>query len=168
MPSVVRYLKEVGAPVEFDDIYKNLGANVAFFWSDTVVPGSPHSISDETYHRSMKIDRPALQRRYADAFRANGVDALLCPTTPLTAPPIGTGAEITIGGRVVPSLNIARNAFPSSCAGLPGVSLPMGLSPEGLPIGLELDGEPGEDGKLLNLARHVQAIIGSIAAPRAT
>jgi mandelamide amidase len=44
----------------------------------------------------------------------------------------------------------------------------MGLSPEGLPIGLELDGEPGEDGKLLNLARHVQAIIGSIAAPRAT
>ena len=166
MPSVVRYLKEVGAPVGFDDIYKDLGANVAFFWSDAVAPGSPHSISDETYRRSMTIDRPALQRRYTHAFSANGVDALVLPTTPLTAPPIGTGAEITIGGRVVPSLNIARNAFPSSCAGLPGVSLPMGLSSDGLPIGLELDGRPGEDGKILNLARHVEAEIGLIAAPR--
>jgi mandelamide amidase len=42
----------------------------------------------------------------------------------------------------------------------------MGLSSEGLPIGLELDGKPGEDGKILNLARHVEAEIGSIAAPR--
>jgi Asp-tRNA(Asn)/Glu-tRNA(Gln) amidotransferase A subunit family amidase len=39
--------------------------------------------------------------------------------------------------------------------------MPMGLSPDGMPTGLEMDGRPGEDVKLLGLA-----VLGSIPAPR--
>ena len=37
-------------------------------------------------------------------------------------------------------------------AGLPGVSVPAGLSSEGLPLGLQLIGRPWEEGEMLNVA----------------
>jgi len=166
MPDVTQYLQEIGAPATFQEVYEGLGSNVDFFWSDAVVPGSPNYISDEAYRQSLTVHRPAVQQRYAEAYRANGIDALLFPTTPLVAPPIGTAADITVRGKVVPSLNIAKNVFASSCAGLPGISLPMGLSSAGLPMGLEIDGKPGDDVNLLNIAARVSAILGSIAPPR--
>jgi Asp-tRNA(Asn)/Glu-tRNA(Gln) amidotransferase A subunit family amidase len=43
--------------------------------------------------------------------------------------------------------------------------MPMGLSYHGLPMGLELDGRPGEDVKLLDLAAQVSAVLGPIPPP---
>ena len=122
-------------------------------------------MSENTFRESMDIHRPALRKRYADAFRSSGIGALLFPTTPLVAPPLTTGDEITIAGRAVSFINIAKNAFPSSCAALPGISVPMGLSSLGLPMGLEMDGKSGDDDKLLSLAARVSAIIGAIPPP---
>jgi Asp-tRNA(Asn)/Glu-tRNA(Gln) amidotransferase A subunit family amidase len=56
-------------------------------------------------------------------------------------------------------------AFPSSCAALPGITMPMGLSAHGLPMGLEMDCKPGEDVKLLDLAAQVSSVLGSIPPP---
>jgi len=168
MPHVDKYLKSIEAPATFQQIYEGLGANVDFFWSDAVVPGSPNFVAEAEYLQSLNVHRPAIQLRYAEAFRVNRIDALLFPTTPLVAPTIGTAGEVTIAGQVVPALNIAKNVFASSCAGLPGISLPMGLSSEGLPMGLEIDGQPGEDLKILNIAAQISAILGPIAAPRMT
>jgi Asp-tRNA(Asn)/Glu-tRNA(Gln) amidotransferase A subunit family amidase len=113
----------------------------------------------------MDIHRPALRKRYADAFHSTGIDALLFPTTPLVAPPLDTGEDIIIAGRTVSSVKLAKNAFPSSCAALPGITMPMGLSAHGLPMGLEMDCKPGEDVKLLDLAAQVSAVLGSIPPP---
>jgi len=165
MPHVTQYLKEIEAPVSFDDIYKGLGANVDFFWSDAVVPGTPNYVSVTDYEHSLNVLRPSLQKRFADAFRENGIEAILFPTTPLVAPPIGTSSVVTIAGQEVPALNIAKNVFASSCAGLPGISLPMGLSSRGLPIGLEIDGKAGDDVRLLDIAALVSSVLGSIPAP---
>jgi indoleacetamide hydrolase len=84
---------------------------------------------------------------------------------PLVAPPRDTGADVIIAGRTVSSINLAKNVFPSSCAALPGVTMPMGLSSQGLPMGLEMDGRPGEDVKLLDLAAQVSVVLGPIPPP---
>jgi Asp-tRNA(Asn)/Glu-tRNA(Gln) amidotransferase A subunit family amidase len=110
----------------------------------------------------MDVHRPAFRKRYADAFRSNGIDALLFPATPLVAPPLDTGEEVTIAGRTISSIELAKNVFPSSCAALLSITMPMGLSRDNLPMGLEMDGRPGEDAKLLGLAAQVSAILGSI------
>jgi indoleacetamide hydrolase len=165
MPHVTEYLREINAPVSFDEIYKGLGANVDFFWSDAVVPGAPNYVTVADYENSLNVLRPALQQRYADAFRTNRIDALLFPTTPLVAPPVGTSSVITIAGQEVPALNIAKNVFASSCAGLPGISIPMGLSSGGLPMGLEIDGTAGGDIRLLEIAGLVSLVLGPIEAP---
>jgi Asp-tRNA(Asn)/Glu-tRNA(Gln) amidotransferase A subunit family amidase len=83
-------------------------------------------------------------------------------TYPTKASP---GEDVTIAGRTVSSINLAKNVFPSSCAGLPGITMPMGLSSHGLPLRLEMDGRPGEDVELLDLAAQVSAILGSIPSP---
>ena len=74
-------------------------------------------------------------------------------------------ASFTIAGQVVPRTVLARNVVASSCVGMPGISLPIGLSSAGLPIGMEMDAVRGRDLDLLAAAARVSAVIGAIAAP---
>lgn len=60
-----------------------------------------------------------------------------------------------------------RNVDPGSNAGLPGLSLPAGLSDDGLPIGLEVDGLPGEDRKILAVGVALEPLLGRLAPPPA-
>lgn len=50
-------------------------------------------------------------------------------------------------------------------AGVPGISLPMTLNSEGLPLGLELGAAVGRDRDLLALARGVEQVIGRVPGP---
>jgi len=50
-------------------------------------------------------------------------------------------------------------------AGLPGLSLPAGLSAEGLPLGLQLIGRPLDEGTLFSLAGALEKAAGFDAKP---
>ena len=58
-----------------------------------------------------------------------------------------------------------QNTDPGSTAGLPGISLPIGLTKEGLPVGLALDTLPGRDEKLLAIANAIEPLFGVLAPP---
>ncbi|MEO1115817.1 MAG: amidase family protein [Pseudomonadota bacterium] len=58
-----------------------------------------------------------------------------------------------------------RNTDPGSIAGIPGLSLPIGLTAEGLPVGLELDGPAFSDRHLLALGLAVEAALPKLQAP---
>jgi indoleacetamide hydrolase len=165
MPHIKEYLEESHAPVTFEQIYDGLGENVRVYWSEGVVPNGPNYVSKEAYFKSLNVHRPSLQKRYAECYRSNSIDALVFPTTPSVAPRINAQAEITIAGQLVNILTIGKNVLASSCAGLPGISLPVALSADGMPIGMEIDGRPNGDVDLLNLASRISAIIGGIPAP---
>ena len=54
------------------------------------------------------------------------------------------------GDKPVPTFDtMIRNTDPGSNAGIPGLSLFAGMTPGGLPVGLEIDGPVGSDTKLL-------------------
>ncbi|MDB5979908.1 MAG: hypothetical protein JWQ69_923 [Pseudomonas sp.] len=165
MPHVTEYLAQSNAPVSFDDIYKGLGANVDKYWSDSVVPTAVNFVSEATYLESLNVHRPALIQRYADGYGRNGIAALLFPTTPAPAAPVAEEDETYINGELVSILTMGKNTFPSSCAGLPGITIPMGLTAKGLPMGLEIDGRAGEDVQLLDLAAQIAAVLGPIPSP---
>jgi len=76
-------------------------------------------------------------------------DFLLTPSTSSPAP------------RGLESTGDAWFQVPWSFSGLPTVSIPSGLSTEGLPLGVQLAGGAFAEGKLLALARWCEKIIGT-------
>lgn len=104
------------------------------------------------YRAALDIHRPAMQRKWRDWFAANRLDAAIFPTTPLVARPIGQDATVMLNGAEVQTFGTyIRNTSPGSLIGAPGISLPAGLS-GGLPVGIEIDGLPGQDRALLDVA----------------
>src|SRR5947209_2375565 len=123
------------------------------------------------YQDAISVQRPALQKMYADYFRDNNVDAILFPTTIAPAPLIdavnGSGEMSINGGPPVPVFDtMIRNTDPGSNAGIPGLSLFAGMTPGGLPVGLEIDGPVGSDPKLLALGLSIEAILGNAPPPK--
>src|SRR5260370_30268012 len=92
-------------------------------------------------------------------------DALLFPTTPCAAPRIEDQWKFQVGGKDVTDTFLCWNTHPSSSAGVPGITLPMALNSDGLPLGLELDAAAGRDRDLLALARRIERVIERVPGP---
>jgi aspartyl-tRNA(Asn)/glutamyl-tRNA(Gln) amidotransferase subunit A len=85
-----------------------------------------------------------------------GVDALLVPSTPITAPLIGE--EITrIAEKDEPTRALLlRLNRPANLAGIPAMSVPCGFTSAGLPVGLQLIGAAGDEFVLLDIAQRFE------------
>lgn len=127
----------------------------------------PGAIPESVYREALDVHRPQLQEAYRRAFDDLALDALVFPTTPLPARPIGQDETVELNGRQVSTLfTYIRHTDPGSNAGIPGVSVPIGLTGDGLPVGLELDGPAWSDRRLLGIARAVERVFGTLPAPR--
>jgi indoleacetamide hydrolase len=162
-PAISDFVKVNNVPVTFEQIYEDLTPNIKGAWSTFVVPTSAKYIGEEAYQGFMTRDRPELKRRYSEAFAK--VDALIFPTTPCTAPRIDKQWEFSVAGKDMSYLVLAKNTFATNCADLPGISIPMGLTANNLPVGMEIDAGSSRDATLLEIALRVEAVIGSIPAP---
>ena len=112
----------------------------------------------------LELGRYILAEDYARALRGReviageidraleGRAALLCPTLPVTAPPIGA-ATVPVGEGEEPVRNaMLRLTQPFNLGRQPALSLPCGVSPSGLPVGLQMVGARGATGALLRTA----------------
>ena len=82
-----------------------------------------------------------------DAVWAAGFDAICAPTSPMTAFPLGAKLQDPVAMYLVDACTL-----PINMAGLPGMSIPAGLS-DGLPVGLQIIGAPWSELSMLRLAR---------------
>ncbi|WP_219412488.1 amidase family protein [Pseudonocardia nigra] len=113
-------------------------------------------------HRQALVTRDRLRAAYAAALcPADGrLDALVYPTVPLPAPPVGDDDTTELNGRQVPVfLTTIRNTGPGSTSGIPAISLPAGGTASGLPIGISLEALPGEDTALLAAAGRIETVV---------
>jgi mandelamide amidase len=117
------------------------------------------------YQAALKT-RPSLQKLYADTFAKNRIAALVFPTTPLPAAPIGDDQTTKLDGKDVPTFpTFIQNTDPGSNAGVPGLTLPIARTQAGLPLGMELDGPAGSDRKLLAIGLALEQQFGHLPAP---
>jgi aspartyl-tRNA(Asn)/glutamyl-tRNA(Gln) amidotransferase subunit A len=79
------------------------------------------------------------------------VDALVAPTSPTVAFRLGARMDDPIAMYLSDACTL-----PVNMAGLPGLSVPCGLS-DGLPVGLQLIGRPWDEGRLFQLGRAYEA-----------
>lgn len=96
-------------------------------------------------------------RAEVDAVLAS-VDALLLPTTPIPAPRIDEREATVDGVREDVRAWLTRCTRPINLTGHPALSLPCGLTSEGLPVGLQLVGRHFDEATLLRLGRAYEAV----------
>ena len=94
--------------------------------------------------------RSLLMQDFAQALTQ--CDAIIGPTTPITAWKAGTW-RVPIGDRDTSVLSASwRYTFPYNLTGLPAISIPCGFNRLGLPIGLQIAGRPFDEATVLRVA----------------
>lgn len=101
---------------------------------------------DAYYVKAQKVRR-LIRNDFIEAFKK--CDMILTPTAPTPAFPIGDKSM-----KDNPINMYLNDVFTVSVnlAGLPAISLPMGLSEHGLPLGLQLIGQAFDEGRLFTAA----------------
>ncbi len=112
---------------------------------------------DAYYLKAQRV-RALIARDFTEAFEA--VDLLLTPTCP--TPAFGVGDKMDD-----PIAMYLNDVFtvPASLAGLPGVSVPAGLSADGLPLGLQLIGRAFDETTVLRAAEVLERAAAFQARP---
>ena len=108
----------------------------------------------DAYYGSAQKVRTLIQRDFAEAFEK--VDILVSPSAPTTAFPLGEKLDDPLAMWAGDLTTI-----PVNLAGIPGMSLPMGLDPEdGLPVGLQLMAPAYEDARLYHAGATLERLFG--------
>ncbi|MCJ7826684.1 MAG: Asp-tRNA(Asn)/Glu-tRNA(Gln) amidotransferase subunit GatA [Demequinaceae bacterium] len=107
----------------------------------------------DAYYGSAQKVRTLIQRDFNEAFGA--VDVLVSPTCPTTA--------FRLGEQVDDPLTMYLNdiaTIPANLAGIPGMSLPIGLAPEdGLPVGLQILAPARADDRLYRVGAALEGAL---------
>jgi aspartyl-tRNA(Asn)/glutamyl-tRNA(Gln) amidotransferase subunit A len=106
-------------------------------------------IDGQSYIRARR-DLDRLRRSTLNVF--SSVDLLVTPTTPVS-PPKASDYPLTFDGVLALDGLVLRNTRPFNMYGLPTISVPCGITSDGLPIGLQISGPPWEEQRVLGLAR---------------
>ena len=107
------------------------------------------------YYDAYYLKAQKLRRLIAEDFRKafESCDVIMGPTTPTTAFKIGEKSDDPVAMYLSDIYTISVNL-----AGLPGMSIPAGFAPDGLPVGLQLIGQYFNESRLLNIAHGYQQV----------
>ncbi len=110
----------------------------------------------DAYYKKAKLVQRRIEREFAEAFQR--CDVILTPTSPSKA--------FRIGENINDPLKMYYNdacTVPVNIAGLPAVSVPCGVSAEGLPLGMQLIGNHFAEQTILNAAYAYEQMVGGFS-----
>lgn len=106
----------------------------------------------DAYYGSAQKVRTLVQRDFAAAFEQ--VDVLVSPTSPTTAFELGAKLDDPLA---MYAQDVAT--IPANLAGVPGLSLPSGLSDDGLPVGFQVLAPAKADDRLYRVGGALEALL---------
>jgi aspartyl-tRNA(Asn)/glutamyl-tRNA(Gln) amidotransferase subunit A len=113
----------------------------------------------DAYYKKAQRVRALIAKDFEDAF--GKVDAILTPTAPSDA--------FAIGEKIKDPVTMYLNdvfTVPASLAGLPGMSVPAGLSSKGLPLGLQIIGRAWDEETVFTVGAALEKAAGFTATPQ--
>src|SRR5438105_895370 len=112
---------------------------------------------DAYYLKAQRV-RTLIKRDFDAAFQR--CDVIVTPTAPTTAFKLGEKTQDPLQMYLSDIYTITANL-----AGVPGLSMPCGLTGSGLPIGLQLIGRHFDEGTLLRAAHNLEQAFGAVFTP---
>lgn len=103
----------------------------------------------DAYYLKAQQVRRLIKQDFAEAFKQ--VDVIMGPAAPTTAFKIGEKVDDQVAMYLADLYTI-----PTSLAGLPGMSFPIGFDEHQLPVGMQLIGNYFQEARMLNIAHRYQ------------
>jgi aspartyl-tRNA(Asn)/glutamyl-tRNA(Gln) amidotransferase subunit A len=123
------------------------------------------TISAVDFIEGMEL-RDRFVSEFHEAMRAQNLDALVVPTTPIVATKIGE-ESVNISGKSYPTRALLlRLNRPANLAGIPAITLPCGFSENNLPIGLQFIGPANSESYLLQIAHNFEQALSFSQHPQ--
>jgi len=105
----------------------------------------------DAYYRKGQQVRELVTRDFREAFMK--VDAILTPTSPVPAFKLGERTEDPLAMYLADIYTVT-----GSLAGVPGISVPCGKTPDGLPVGLQIFGPHFGEARVLQIANAFEKV----------
>ncbi|CAH2903333.1 MAG: Indoleacetamide hydrolase (EC [uncultured Paraburkholderia sp.] len=161
--AVGRYLEAGGVAVTVPEIVAQIKSpDVLRIVSHILGAGA---ISATDYAEAL-LAREQSRTSYVACLRDAEADALLFPTVLIPACDIGCETVVVGSEALDVFAAYTRNTEPGSNAGVPGITVPAGLTRDGLPVGLALDGAPYSDQRILRIGKEMERVLCAAAFPR--
>jgi mandelamide amidase len=160
LPSLKAFLEQYQTGVSLEQLISQASPNLAPLLRGSKNPGPP-----ERYIQLLR-QLDDIRATTLEHFRRHQLDAIAFAPTLMPAFVQGDAQQVEIDGRAIDLFTaIGRQVGVGSCAGLSCLVLPAGVTGSGLPVGLEFDGPPGDDRRLLALGLSLERALGPIGAP---
>jgi len=124
------------------------------------IAGGPDTVDGDFDCLQRRLNQEHFRRLVLNIFARHGIDFMAYPTVQVIPP---TREELV--AEKYQCLTFPTNTVIGSQAGLPALTIPVGFTAEGLPVGLELLGVPLAESKLLQLASSWEKATGLRRAP---
>jgi len=160
--AINQYLSRQGPSYPYKDASQLLlnHAGVPGRPNDKTAIENPVDLDRDPEYRAALAGKAALRAAVIELMDRHGLDALIYPHK-LAGP-------LKIGPRGDPERQYTANQM-SPLTGLPAMIVPMGFTPEGLPVGLEILGRPWSEPTLIKLASGYEAVAGPVRrVPKST
>ncbi|MEC3863272.1 amidase family protein [Mesobacterium sp. TK19101] len=154
----LRALAQIGVPGSLPD-------SVQQHYKDTLRINieTARNLSFSDYVTAQKT-RSALYDRMLGYFATHEV--LACPVNGVRPLPVEVEYPIEVNGQPMGDyLDWLRFSFLATTLGLPAISLPVGFSEDGLPVGLQLIGQPRGEARLLQIAHAIEQELNLTLGP---
>ena len=169
--NVVQLLESLGYPVEPIDLdFTDLIEPLTTMWQAAVDVGVPWFFLGKLNRWLLRRSRSRSSGAYARAVMQvqtiarrivvslSEVDVLVLPI--IMHPPmrVGEWAKIRPAKEFDKILNWVAPCPPFNVTGQPAVAIPAGFTPDGLPLGVQLIGRPGDETTIIALAAQLEAV----------
>jgi len=121
-------------------------------------------VSATAYLQALEVRLRFIQQFHM-ALKHAKVNALAVPTTPIGAPAIGEETTSVNGENHPTRALLLRLNRPANLAGVPAISIPCGLTSDGLPVGFQFIGAVGDELRLVQVASAFEELLPVLPRP---
>ena len=111
------------------------------------IAAGPSTTDGDAEYLRLRLNQDHFQRLVLNIFAVHRLDFLIYPTVQVVPP-----MRDQLAAEKYRALNFPTNTVIGSQAGLPALTIPVGITEDGLPVGMELLGTPLAEAKMLQFA----------------